>query len=208
MKRGVSVHVLFVGVTLLLVTGVAWSDSTKTSTSRTATSKTTTARTKTTKAATAQPKTVLDYFMLLPGMYFDGGDPYATRAVRKQWLREEGSIIDVKNDYLKMTGEAAQPTIYMALFRHKGRVLVGVYADGEGGGDLSLMRYEKGRWKDVTKAMLPVLYNHNYIYMIPRHGTTIRVTTGNSHDDYAEYGRGKKVYDLVWTQGKFKVQRG
>jgi hypothetical protein len=106
-----------------------------------------------------------------------------------------------------MTGEAAQPTLYMALFRYKGRVLVGVYADGEGGGDLSLLRYENGRWKDVTKALLPVPYNENYIYMIPRYGTTIKVTTGNSEDNWVEYGRGKKVYDLVWTQGKFKVQR-
>jgi hypothetical protein len=72
--------------------------------------------------------------------------------------REEGSIIDAKNDYLRMTGEAGQPTLYMALFRYKGRVLVGVYADGEGGGKLSLIRYESGRWKDVTKAMLPVPY--------------------------------------------------
>jgi hypothetical protein len=43
--------------------------------------------------------------------------------------------------------------------------------------------------------------------MIPRYGTTIQVTTGNSEDNWIEYGRGKKVYDLEWTQGKFKLRR-
>jgi hypothetical protein len=199
--------VLFVGITVLLATSASWSASTKTTPAKTTTAKTSTNKSKTAQEpTTAKPRTVVDYFYLLPGVYFDGG--FASRALRTSWLREEGSIIDTKNDYLRMTGEAGQPTLYMALFRYKGRVLVGIYADGEGGGDLSLLRYDSGKWRDVTKTMLPVAYNENYIYMIPRYGTTIKVTTGNSEGNWQEYGRGKKVYDLVWTQGKFKVRRG
>ena len=205
MKKGVSRRVLFVGMAVLLASGVAWSQSTN-ATAKTTRATNSTTKPKTAKPAKAKPRTVVDYFYLLPGTNFDGG--FASRALRTSWLREEGSIIDTKNDYLRMTGEAGQPTLYMALFRYKGRVLVGVYADGEGGGDLSLLRYENGKWRDVTKSMLPVPYNENYIYMIPRYGTTIKVTTGNSEDNWEEYGRGKKVYDLVWAEGKFKVWRG
>ena len=157
------------------------------------------------KLATVRPKTVLDYFMLLPQEFFE-----FPKSHLKSYLYGEGFnmlMVDKKNDYLRMAGDAAQVTIYMALFRHKGRVLVGIYTDGEGGGMLHLMRYENRRWKDVTKAMLPIPYNEDYIYMIPRYGTTIKVTTGNKEGNWIEYGRGKKVYELVWTGGKFKVRR-
>jgi hypothetical protein len=217
MRRVVSGHVIFVGVTFLLATGVSWSENFKTTTSKTTTSKTTTPKTSTTRpkwakpaSATpkaASPKTVLDYFYLLPQSYFE-----FPKSQLNSYLYSEGfnmlTTVDEKNDYLRMAGDAAQVSIYMALFRHKGRVLVGIYADGEGGGDLDLMRYENGKWKDVTKSMLPVPYNENYHYIIPRYGTTIKVTTGNKEDNWEEYGRGKRVYDLVWTNGKFKVRRG
>ncbi|HEX8237640.1 MAG TPA: hypothetical protein VF600_16905 [Abditibacteriaceae bacterium] len=205
MKRAVSRRVLFVGVAFLLATGVARSESTRTTTFKTTTAKTSTTKPKAAKPATASPKTVLDYFMLLPQDFFE-----FPKSHLKSYLHDESGeilMVDKKNDYLRMAGDAAQATIYMALFRHKGRVLVGTYSDGEGGGILHLMRYENGKWRDVTKAMLPVPYNDNYIYIIPRYGTTIKVTTGNSEEDWVEYGRGKKVYELVWTQGKFKVRR-
>jgi hypothetical protein len=155
----------------------------------------------------AKPKTVLDYFLLLPyePFFHEIGE---SQSARKKWLYEKGvgNIIDIKNDYIRMSGDAAQPTMYMALFRYHGRVLVGVYEYGEGGvemASLHFMRYENGRWKDVTKAMLPVSYNDHYFYRLPRYGTTIRVTRG---DPIGEDG-GKKVYDLVWIKGRFKVGR-
>jgi hypothetical protein len=101
----------------------------------------------------------------------------------------------------------------MALFRYKGRVLVGIYSDGEGGGMLFLMRYENGKWSDVMKSMLPVPYSDKFVYVIPRYGTTIKVTRANTDKDWERgtdkvYGKGPRAYDLVWTNGKFKVRRG
>jgi hypothetical protein len=204
MQRGVS-RVLLLAVAVLMMGCNSWSKSTSSSTVKNSAAKVTTSKPKTAKPAMATQKTVLDYFMLLPQQFFE-----FPKSHLKSYLHDEGFemlMVDKKNDYLRMAGDAAQATIYMALFRYKRRVLVGTYSDGEGGGVLHLMRYENGRWKDVTKAVLPVPYNDNYQYIIPRYGTTIKVTTGNSDDNWIEYGRGKKVYDLVWTQGKFRVRR-
>jgi hypothetical protein len=199
MKRVASRRVLFVGITFLLMTGVSWGESTKTITSKA----TATAKPRTAKPATATPRTVLDYFMLLPQQFF-----VFPKSELKSWVYGEnslGTIVDKKNDYLRMWGDAAQPTIYMALFRHKGRVLVGIYSDSRDGGILYLMRYEKGKWANVTTSMLPIAYDESYHYIIPRYGTTIKVTLGNGEKAYG--GNGKKVYDLVWTNGQFKVRR-
>jgi hypothetical protein len=205
MKKCVSGRVLLAGITFLLATGVAWSENTTISGSKTTTAKNLATKSKTAKPATPKPKIVFDYFMLLPQDFFE-----FPKSHLKSYLYDdsgEAIMVDEKNDYLHMWGDAAQASIYMALFRYKGRVLVGVYSDGEGGGILNLMRYENGKWRDVTKSMLPVPYNDNYQYIIPRYGTTIKVTTGKSEGNWQEYGRGKKVYGLVWTQGKFKVRR-
>jgi hypothetical protein len=204
---------------VLLTNGVSWGKTTQTTTSKTTTAKTTTAKkttapSKTKKPVPATPKTVVDYYLLLPGSYFD--NPNASRAERKSWLYGEtgmGSVVDIKNDYLEMAGDGAQGTIYMALFRHKGRVLVGTYWYGEGGGNFRLMRYENGKWRDVTRALLPVSYREDYHYIIPRYGTTIKVTQGNDEENYDEskpfydFGKGPKIYDLVWVNGRFKVRR-
>jgi hypothetical protein len=202
MKRVASRRVLFVGINFLLVTGVSWGKNTKTITSKTTAAKTATAKARTAKPATVTPRTVLDYFMLLPQEFFA-----FPKSELKSWVYGEnslGTIVDTKNDYLRMWGDGTQPTIYMALFRHKGRVLVGIYSDSKGGGILYLMRYEKGKWANVTTSMLPIAYNESYHYIIPRYGTTIKVTVGNGEKDYG--GNGKEVYGLVWTNGQFKVR--
>ena len=207
MQRTVSRRVLFVGIAIVLATGVSCSASTKTTPAKTRTAKTSTTKSKTAqKPTTGKPRTVVDYFMLLPQDYLD-----IPPSKRGTWLYGEnsrGSIVDIKNDYIRMAGDETQWPIYMALFRYKGRVLLGVCIVADDWTSFGLLRYENGRWKDVTTAMLPVPYNETYQYVIPRYGTTIKVTTGNGVEHPSKYGHGTKVYDLVWTQGKFKVRRG
>ena len=138
MQRGVS-RVLLLAVAVLMMGCNSWSKSTSSSTVKNSAAKVTTSKPKSSKPATATPKTVLDYFMLLPQDFFEFPISHL-----KSYLHDEGFemlMVDKKNDYLRMAGDAAQATIYMALFRYKGRVLVGTYSDGEGGGILHLMRY-------------------------------------------------------------------
>ncbi len=162
------------------------------------------------EAKVAAPKTVLDYFLLLPAR-----GRFATETPKNQrraWLREKSSdlkpVVDIKNDYILAPGDGAQGTIQFALFRYKGRVLVVMRDDFEDG-TLDFLRYENGRWKDVTKQMMPVPYNVHYDYHVPRWGTTIKVTAGRDYfeDVKPSPNKGKKVYDLVWDKGKFKVKR-
>ena len=164
-------------------------------------------------AKPAPPKTVLDYFLLLPAT-----GQFATevpKSERKEWLYANPKtfgatkpIVDIKNDYLLFPGDGAQGTIQFAVFRYKGRALI-VMRDNFEDGTLDFLRYEKGRWQDVTKQMMPVPYNVHYDYHVPRWGTTIRVTAGRNYfkDVKPAPNRGKKIYDLVWVGGKFKVKR-
>jgi len=62
---------------------------------------------------------------------------------------------------------------------------------------LEFLTYQKGRWVDVTEATLPRWFSKQLGYELPRYGTTIRVVTES----------GKRVYDLVWTRGRFQVKR-
>lgn len=152
-------------------------------------------------ASTRQPKTVLDYFLLLPQRFFEIDQ---LEIKRKKWLYgSEKSIVDLKNDYLRMQGDGAQGTLHVALFRHKGKVLVAVLNEFEEG-SLTFLRYENGNWKYRTKEVMPIPYNDRCTYVLPRYGTTIKVTGGNGFD---YKGDGKHIYDLIWVNGKFKVKR-
>jgi len=106
-----------------------------------------------------------------------------------------------------MAGDGAQGTLQVALFRYQGRVLVAVRNEADMG-FLDFLRYENGRWKNVTKAVLPVPFNERYIYTLPRYGTVIKVTTRDDiYDDTERKPKVKRVYDLLWVRGKFKVKR-
>jgi hypothetical protein len=158
---------------------------------------------KTARAKVAQPRTVKDYFLLLPDKYFE-------TSRREVWL-DEDCIIDIKNDYIHFPGDGAQSTLEVALFRYRGQVLVAVY-DHYMEGSLDFLRYINGRWKNVTRQVIPVPFNgYKYQYKIPRYGTTIRVTANRFDEELpgrvAPEGKGKRAYDLVWTRGKFVVRR-
>lgn len=143
----------------------------------------------------AAPRTVVDYFRLLPRRYTEG---------EPQHLLRNTITTDLKNDYLQTAGDAGQPGFTTTLFRHNGRVLVALRADYEMGSSLKLLRYEGGQWRDVTKAILPVRYNENNIYELPRYGTTIEVYKGEGegHDE-----RGRRLYSLDWKNGAFHWRR-
>ena len=157
-------------------------------------------------AKPAPPKTVLDYFLLLPKQSYFALP--LSGAERRAYLKDKRAVVDLKNDYILFPGDGAQGTLEFALFRFKGRVTVVIRDDFEEG-RLDFLRYENGRWKDVTKAMMPTPYNARYDYHVPRRGTTIQVTAGRRYyrDPKPSPNRGKKVCDLVWSGGKFKVKR-
>ena len=167
----------------------------------------------------AKPKTVLDFFLLVPYRYI-ASDEYTelgksvARSHRELLLnsRRWGSIIDLRHDYIYQVIDSS-PTQSVALFRYKGRVLIAVsyeiYDVQPTEYAFYLLRYENGACQDVTKQMLPVAPNefHNDIlprygttinnYVLPRYGTTIQVKNA----------KGKTLYKLQWEAGKFVRER-
>jgi len=157
---------------------------------------------KTSRQASA-PRTVSDYFKLLPESYFEARNPAEARQVRAQMLK--AADVDTGNDYLEVGGDAAQAGLSVALFRHAGSVTVAVNAQGEYY-SFDLLRRENGRWRNVTRTLVPGFSRH-HIYEVPRQGTTIRVFDNLiKEDDFAPADRGRHLYDLLWSDGKFVIR--
>jgi hypothetical protein len=148
--------------------------------------------------SSTEPRTVVDYYMLLPNKYFE-----ADRDQRLHWMLDpkRGAIVDIRNGYLYAPGDGAQTDIYTCIFkRNDGAYLVAVnYNDKDGVFEtfLDFFVYERGNLTKVTKSVLPVPFSKDLFYELPRHGMTIRVTNAS----------GKRLYDLVWNQLVFRVRR-
>ena len=146
----------------------------------------------------ATPRTVVDYYLLLPDKYFE-----ANKEQRVKWMldHKRGAIVDVKNGYLLAPGDGAQMSIVVCLFKnHDGTYLVGVdasYWEDIEYTRLNFYRYENGNFIDVTKAVLPVAPHEELKYEMPRYGTTIEVR--NQHR--------RRIYDLVWNRRRFWLKR-
>src|SRR3712207_1980085 len=83
-----------------------------------------------------QPKTVRDFFMLLPAEYFslDCCMNKKLRQGKEEYLRRYLNIEDAANGYMSGGGDAAQEGFVMALFkRSNGTYLIAFYTYGEGG---------------------------------------------------------------------------
>ncbi|HEX8246691.1 MAG TPA: hypothetical protein VF599_00785 [Pyrinomonadaceae bacterium] len=163
-------------------------------------------------AQTKQPKTVRDFFMLLPARYFSldcciGKD---LRRSKQEYLERYLNVEDAANGYMSGAGDAAQDGFAMALFkRANGTYLIAFYTYGEGGVEDTpwcvFLDYKNGKWTDVSRAVVPNYNAQKYIYELPRQGTTIEVF---GKDEMGEgFYKGKKLYDLIWQNGKFSVKR-
>ena len=144
---------------------------------------------------TSGPRTVLDYYLLLPDKYFEAGGEH-----RVKWMLDprRGAIVDVKNGYIYAPGDGAQNTLYVCLFRKAdASYVVAVKADVEGSTQLDFYEYRGGRFVDVTQSVLPVAVDESLEYEMPRYGTTIKVKGKG----------GKSLYNLVWQRGRFGKKR-
>jgi hypothetical protein len=160
---------------------------------------------------TRDPRTIADYFLLIPERYISVPRTQRPALLRHMQVGATGSgfEIDVANGFMEFAGDGEfRHTV--ALFRRPdGSPLIGITYSGfrvderRGGGEdvseLYFLRYDArtGIWRDVTRQMLPLPFNRNARYNLPRRGTTIEV-----------YGEGdRKLYDLIWSQGRFRVRR-
>ena len=153
------------------------------------------------RAQATDPRTVQDYFLLLPERYAG-----ISRARREEMLRSGNVTVDLRNGYISYQ-DSAEDRSAIALFRRPdGSHLIAVTYLGpdlrvnpnfEEVSRISFLRYANGRWSDVTRSTLPIPFNSRLTYELPRYGTTIKVTGR----------RGQRAYDLVWANGRFTVSR-
>ena len=69
------------------------------------------------RAGSHPPRTVVQYYLLLPSKYF-GGLAADTRKERMHLILDRsGSVVDVDNGYLHVKGDGAQPELTVCIFR-------------------------------------------------------------------------------------------
>ena len=162
-------------------------------------------------AQTKQPRAVRDFFNLLPQKYFalEGCSANPTKAncdkARREYVKNYLEIEDTANGYWKSGCDGAQSCLTMALFkRANSSYIVALKVEFESDSENYFLEYKGGRWSDISRQVIPS-FSKNNIYELPRTGTTIEVFAKDKSGEFPE--RGKKLYDLVWKNGKFSVKK-
>ena len=155
----------------------------------------------------SSPKTVRQFFMALPEKYFAieccEGD-------KESYLKNYIGVEDTKNGYMDGGGDAAQSTFRMAIFKRPDQsYIVALNVFGEMEDRYHFLDHNGGDWKDISKEIVPE-FSKNYIYEIPRNGTTVPVFEKKKLDSDGENDlteKGDKLYDLIWKDGEFTIKR-
>ncbi len=162
-----------------------------------------------------QPKTIRDFFMLLPEKYFllEGCVREKDKDCQKaklDYLKTFTEVEDVANGYFKGGCDGAQSCLEMAIFkRPNGTYLVGVATSGEMMNDYYFLDYASGSWTDISATAVPQFSKKN-MYELPRMGTTVKVFAKKvieKGDDYEVTDKGEKLYDLEWKNGRFTIKK-
>lgn len=155
------------------------------------------ARSSAVAAPSPEPKTVADFFLLVPEKYVGYDLPF-----RQELLRGErrGAVIDIPNGYISWNASDNPEEFEFVIFKkNSGKYIVAFSAPGEPelfDSTFVLLSYDNGRWRDVTKALLPVTVNKLFNYKLPRQGQTIVVAK-----DW------RTRYRLMWKNDRFRFSR-
>jgi uncharacterized caspase-like protein len=151
------------------------------------------------RAAPGTMRGVRDYYLSLPEQYLE-----VPARMRASLLQRPDAILDVKNGYLSVRSvrNGVSGRHILAVFKRTADTyLIGLYytrtATTQPSTKLLFLDYKDEQWSDVTDEVLPAGFDPNLNYELPRIGTTVRVTNG----------AGARVYDLIWTNGRFAVKR-
>lgn len=155
----------------------------------------------TASAQSSEPKTVTDFFLLVPERYMEGYD----LRFRQELLRGErgDAVVDIRHGYISWEAGDNPEEFAFAIFRRSNGRYIIAFSIGynpeyqDSGSILFLLSYEGGKWRDVTRAMLPVAFDKKLTYKLPRQGRGIEVTNE----------AGRKLYTLTWANDRFRIKR-
>lgn len=161
---------------------------------------------------TKQPKTVRDFFNLMPQKYFtlercvENPTKKNCDKARIEYLKNYLEVEDTANGYMRGSCDGAQSCFTMALFKRlNGTYIVAINKLFETGEETHFLEYASGNWKDIGAQVVPE-YSKEKTYELPRQGTTIAVFELKETDEgFIE--RSEKLYDLVWRNGKFSIKK-
>lgn len=102
------------------------------------------------------PRTVLDYYLMLPDKYFE-----ASKEQRVKWMLDSsrGAVVDLKKGIIFAVGDGAQASIHVCLFKADGSPLVVVKwheADNKEYTHVDFLEYRLGALMEVGPRALPV----------------------------------------------------
>ncbi len=162
-------------------------------------------------AQTKQPKTVREFFNLLPQKYFllEGCEPAKDKncaKARREYVETFLETEDTANGYWKSGCDGAQSCLRMALFkRPDASYVVAVHTLNEADEVNYFLAYKNGKWTDIGAQIVPEFSERN-IYELPQKGTTVEVFKKKYPEpNFSE--RGAKIYDLEWKNGKFQRRK-
>lgn len=166
-------------------------------------------------AKDGDPRTIRDFFMLLPEKYFvlEGCDREKDRDCRQaklDYLKTFTEVEDAANGYLKGGCDGAQSCLEMTIFkRPAGTYLVAVSTEAEMMIEQYFLDHQAGQWTDISAKVIPE-FGKDKIYELPRRGTTVQVfakKVTEKGDDYEVAEKGARLYDLIWNDGKFSISK-
>ena len=156
------------------------------------------------RAADEKKMTIVDYYLLLPDKTFE--------TPARDWLNN-ATVVDKENGYMRVTGDGAQPSFEVALFRYRnGRPLLAV-CEGELEGDdqVALNFYElgaNGKMHTVSRKIFPIgdqwssgepdKKYEDFRFELPRKGRTVLVRNAKTK---------KILHKVTWNSEKFVVEQ-
>jgi hypothetical protein len=154
----------------------------------------------------AEPVSIVDYFLLLPDDTLD---------LRPRHWRLYANVLDKKNGYMSVSGDGAQPSFEVALFRYRdGRPLLAVCQAELESDDPRCVSVEffnlgeDGKMKKLDRKIFPVRDQwdsgeqnkkyEDFRFIFPRQGRTVLVRSAKTR---------KILHTVTWNGEKFVEQR-
>ena len=158
-------------------------------------------------AQTKTPKTARDFFKLVPAEFytFQCCDENVEEYL-KQHITTETDV------FLEGDDEGLNSFTLAVYKRPNGTYLIGLHSKAERWDDYYFLDYKNGKLVNISKTAVPQ-YSIDNIYEFAKDGKTIRVFKKKydspDKEISADYGvsKGRKLYDLIWENGKFVVKK-
>lgn len=133
-------------------------------------------------SGSAATQSIVEYFLAIPRQTFTEGSPDELLAIIKRG--ESGSFIDSKNGFMRLTGDGAQVSLQIALFRYDDKSPLLAVAWGEleqpDFTHLTFFHEKDGKMVVADRTILPVADSTKHRFELPRHGRTVTVRDAKS----------------------------